>query len=170
MQNMVFCHSFTAKLYEDFKRDTQWHGFSVLLKSRVVSQRPKRRASPLVLCMHIDAPEPPPILEASKSTRKPRPTKLQKLMAQHGVDDPEALPAYLRAKQHSFKHKSSQPIGMRPHPLQLGLDRSDSGTPTSQQFHVSGPQSIHHGPILTSVPLGHVQPAFTFDPPHLQHA
>lgn len=110
------------------------------------------------------APEPPPILEASKSTRKPRPTKLQKLMAQHGVDDPEALPAYLRAKQHSFKRKSSEPTSMRPQPLQPAPDRSDSGTPTSQRFPASGPPSIHHGPILTSVPPDHVQPAFTFDP------
>ena len=62
--------------------------------------------------LHIWSPvadEPPPVIEGSKSTRKPRPTKLQRLMAQHGVDDPEQLPVSLRTKQHSFKRKSSEP-------------------------------------------------------------
>ena len=108
------------------------------------------------------APEPPPVLEVSKSTRKPRPTKLQKLMLQHGVDDPENLPAYLRAKQ-NLKRKSSEPTSMRPQPLQPAPDRSDSGTPTSQRFPVSGPQNFHHGSILTSAPADHHQPSFSFD-------
>lgn len=108
------------------------------------------------------APEPPPVLESSKSTRKPRPTKLQKLMAQHGVDDPEALPPYLRAKQIA-KRKSSEPTSLRPQPLQPAPDRSDSGTPTSQRFPVTGPQSLHHGPVLTSMPPDHHQPSFSFD-------
>jgi histone demethylase JARID1 len=110
------------------------------------------------------APEPPPILDASKSTRKPRPTKLQKLMAQHGVEDPQELPPHLRAKQHSFsKRKSSEPATMRPQPLQPAPDRSDSGTPTSQRFPVSGPANLHHGSVLTSMPPDHHQPAFSFD-------
>jgi histone demethylase JARID1 len=71
--------------------------------------------------------EAPPVLEVSKSTRKPRPTKLQKLMLQHGLDDPENLPAYVRAKQ-NLKRKSSEPTSMRPQPLQPAPDRSDSGT------------------------------------------
>jgi len=44
------------------------------------------------------APEPPPILEQSLSTRKPRPTKQQKIMAQLGVDRLEDLPEHLRTK------------------------------------------------------------------------
>lgn len=44
------------------------------------------------------APEPPPIIEMSNSTRKPRPTKQQKLMAQHGVDNPDDLPEHVRQK------------------------------------------------------------------------
>ena len=44
------------------------------------------------------APQAPPIIEISHSTRKPRPTKQQKLMAQHGVSTPEELPEHLRAK------------------------------------------------------------------------
>ncbi|GMG54068.1 unnamed protein product [Aspergillus oryzae var. brunneus] len=49
------------------------------------------------------APEPPPILEQSLSTRKPRPTKQQKIMAQLGVDRPEDLPPHLRTKHPSRK-------------------------------------------------------------------
>jgi [histone H3]-trimethyl-L-lysine4 demethylase len=46
------------------------------------------------------APEPPPILEQSLSTRKPRPTKQQKLMKELGVEKVEDLPPHLRTKQH----------------------------------------------------------------------
>lgn len=65
------------------------------------------------------APEAPPILEQSLSTRKPRPTKQQKIMAQLGVDKPEDLPAHLRTKPHSAsKRKSTEGHGSRPPPLQ----------------------------------------------------
>jgi histone demethylase JARID1 len=99
------------------------------------------------------APEPPPVLESSKSTRKPRPTKLQKLMAQHGVDDPEALPQNLRTKPHTFKRKSSEPQAARPQPLQPAPGRSDSGTPTSHTFPVSSAMGHHglQGPILSGL-------------------
>ena len=99
------------------------------------------------------APEPPPILEASKSTRKPRPTKLQKLMAQHGVDDPEALPQSLRTKPHHFKRKSVEPSGQRPQPLQPAPGRSDSGTPTSSTFPASATLAHHNhqGPLLSGL-------------------
>jgi [histone H3]-trimethyl-L-lysine4 demethylase len=100
------------------------------------------------------APEPPPILEASKSTRKPRPTKLQKLMAQHGVDDPEALPQNLRTKPHSFKRKSSEPSSSRPQPLQPAPGRSDSGTPTSHTFPPNA-MHPHSGPTLSGMPSAH---------------
>lgn len=67
------------------------------------------------------APEPPPILEQSLSTRKPRPTKQQKIMAQLGIEKPEDLPLHLRTKQHTFgsgKRKSSEGQAHRPPPLQ----------------------------------------------------
>ena len=54
------------------------------------------------------APEPPPVLDSFESTRMPRPTKLQKLMAQHGVDNPEATPQSVKVKN-TFKRKSSEP-------------------------------------------------------------
>lgn len=52
------------------------------------------------------APEPPPVLESSKSTRKPRPTKLQKMLAQYGVDDPDDLPEEIKGKANSLKRKA----------------------------------------------------------------
>ncbi|KAI0407409.1 PLU-1-domain-containing protein [Xylaria palmicola] len=52
------------------------------------------------------APEPPPVLEVSKSTRKPRPTKLQKLLLQYGVDDPDHLPDAVKGKANSLKRKA----------------------------------------------------------------
>jgi len=52
------------------------------------------------------APEAPPVLDSSKSTRKPRPTKLQKLLAQYHVDDPEKLPESVKGKANSLKRKA----------------------------------------------------------------
>ena len=52
------------------------------------------------------ATEAPPALEASKSTRKPRPTKLQKMLAQYGVDDPDELPENVKGKANSLKRKA----------------------------------------------------------------
>ncbi|KAI0007333.1 PLU-1-like protein [Xylariaceae sp. FL0662B] len=52
------------------------------------------------------APEPPPVLDVSKSTRKPRPTKLQKILQQYGVDDPEDLPENMKSKANSLKRKA----------------------------------------------------------------
>jgi [histone H3]-trimethyl-L-lysine4 demethylase len=44
------------------------------------------------------APEPPRMIEVSLSTRKPRPTKVQKLMAQLGISREEDLPENMRPK------------------------------------------------------------------------
>ncbi len=101
------------------------------------------------------APDPPPILEVSKSTRKPRPTKIQKLMAQHGVDDPENLPQALRIKAHNMnKRKSSEPSS-RPQALQPAPGRSDSGTPTSHTFPPTTVMHSHPGPTLSGIPSAH---------------
>ncbi|KAJ4423793.1 hypothetical protein N0V82_001532 [Gnomoniopsis sp. IMI 355080] len=51
------------------------------------------------------APEPPPIIEISKSTRKPRPTKLDRLLQQYGVNDVEDLPDSVKSKGISLKRK-----------------------------------------------------------------
>jgi hypothetical protein len=68
------------------------------------------------------APEPPPILDTSKSTHKPHPTKLQKLMAQHYADDPEGLPQSLRTKPGNFKRKLSEPSSSRLLPVTEPVD------------------------------------------------
>lgn len=112
------------------------------------------------------APDPPPVLESSKSTRKPRPTKLQKLMAQHGVDDPEQLPQNVRIKPHVIKRKSSEP-STRPQPLQPAPGRSDSGTPTSHTFPPTAQMHTMGGPTLSGLPPdhGHGHPShFAFPP------
>ena len=55
--------------------------------------------------------EAPPIIEISQSTRKPRPTKQQKLMVQYGVDNPDDLPQHLRTKRKSeATAKAQQPL------------------------------------------------------------
>ncbi|QSZ31224.1 hypothetical protein DSL72_000787 [Monilinia vaccinii-corymbosi] len=102
------------------------------------------------------APEPPPVLESSKSTRKPRPTKLQKLMAQHGVDDPLNLPVSVKIRPQSCKRKSSEPSGSRPMPLQPAPGRSQPGTPTAHSFATSsGPIMGPHGPVLSGLSTAH---------------
>lgn len=50
--------------------------------------------------LHPIAPEPPLTILFSSSTRKPRPTKEQKLMKEHGVEKPEDLPAHVRHQKH----------------------------------------------------------------------
>lgn len=49
------------------------------------------------------APTPPPILQVSLSTRKPRPTKQQKLMSSLGITNPNDLPAHLKPKIPQFQ-------------------------------------------------------------------
>ncbi|THC90146.1 hypothetical protein EYZ11_010400 [Aspergillus tanneri] len=87
------------------------------------------------------APEPPPILEQSLSTRKPRPTKQQKIMAQLGVERPEDLPPHLRTKQ--------------PHPTKRKSSESQSGRPSFLQPQTPGegpnPEPGHSGPTLTTM-------------------
>ena len=80
------------------------------------------------------APEAPPLLEHSLSTRKPRPTKQQKIMATMGINDPEQLPQHFRTKSGSFssKRKSSEPNIRHPAPLQSALAQSTSPRSPSQ--------------------------------------
>ena len=85
------------------------------------------------------APEPPPILENSLSTRKPRPTKQQKIMKEMGVEKVEDLPQHLRGKQNSVRRKTTDSSGVgppRPPPLQPAqMQRQGSGPgPTPGQM------------------------------------
>jgi histone demethylase JARID1 len=101
------------------------------------------------------APDPPPILEHSLSTRKPRPTKQQKMMAQLGIDNPDDLPQQFKTKQYTFKsRKSSDAHSTKaPQPLQPAPQYTKgSSTPTSL------PQSGSTGTISSSRGLSHRLP------------
>lgn len=78
------------------------------------------------------APEPPPTVEVSGSTRKPRPTKQQKLMAQYGVTNPDDLPQQYKIKPHIAKRKASEALGKN-QPLQPaeGAEGTSSPRPPS---------------------------------------
>ncbi|KAL2130053.1 hypothetical protein VTI74DRAFT_6947 [Chaetomium olivicolor] len=112
------------------------------------------------------APEPPPVLEVSKSTRKPRPTKLQKMLAQYGVDDPDDLPESVKGKANSLKRKAlnaeaaaaaaagppgsivmvgSPSYGPHPHTF---FSRTSSGQPTTPGLA----NSSHSHPSSTTDP------------------
>ncbi|OJD14954.1 hypothetical protein AJ78_04737 [Emergomyces pasteurianus Ep9510] len=114
------------------------------------------------------APEPPPILEVSLSTRKPRPTKQQKMMAQLGVEKPEDLPLHLRTKQHTFSskrkstdsHSSGRPQLLQPAPTlrsstPSGDPRSTStgNAPTPTTVAAPVPVSQHPTPFSFSHPF-----------------
>lgn len=93
------------------------------------------------------APEPPPILEQSLSTRKPRPTKQQKIMAQLGVDRPEDLPPHLRTKQtNSTKRRSLESQSARPLSLQPVSQHSPEASGDSRPS-----VSADHEPALSSI-------------------
>ncbi|QIX02225.1 hypothetical protein AMS68_007742 [Peltaster fructicola] len=57
------------------------------------------------------APIPPPVIDISMSTRKPRPTKQQKIMAQLGITNPDDLPPQFKIKPHIAKRKASEAMG-----------------------------------------------------------
>lgn len=76
------------------------------------------------------APDPPPAIECSNSTRKPRPTKQQKLMAQYGVKNPEELPMTLRTKAHTFNKRKPNELN-KPAPIKPAPSKGHSQPPTS---------------------------------------
>ncbi len=81
------------------------------------------------------APNPPPVLEQSLSTRKPRPTKQQKLMQQHNVSSPDELPLQFRTKPYNVSkaRKGSDPQMKNQHTLAPagGRPRSSHSTSTT---------------------------------------
>lgn len=88
------------------------------------------------------APEPPPILEQSLSTRKPRPTKQQKMMKELGVEKLEDLPPHMR-KQPAVKRKTTESHVGRPAPPPL--------QPAQMQREGSG---LNSQMIRSDTPLG----------------
>lgn len=145
------------------------------------------------------APEPPPKVEVSLSTRKPRPTKQQKMMAQLGIDNPDDLPQHLRTKQHHFKSKdkdkrnsiskgsSSQQESHTPPGLPHGFSETPNGiagpsgsaTGSQQQptfsypTHMSNPMTSTYGgttsPHLTTA-SGTIDPSMSAFAPHARGA
>lgn len=85
------------------------------------------------------APEPPPILEQSLSTRKPRPTKQQKIMAQLGVNRPEDLPEHLRPKHIGVTKRKSVDAQPQPGPSQPASMQPAPPTSSSGQPPITGP-------------------------------
>ena len=104
------------------------------------------------------ATEPPPVLQQSLSTRKPRPTKLQKTMKEMGVEKVEDLPPHLRTKT-IVKRKSTDPSvngAPRPPPLQPAQMQQDG----SGSGHVQG-QAI----VRSDTPIGVPRQASTGNAP-----
>ena len=87
------------------------------------------------------ADQPPPILEQSLSTRKPRPTKQQKLMKELGVAKVEDLPPHLRTKQYVRRKTTESYVNgpLLPKPLQ-GSPSSPSVKGESKRSNT--PQSL----------------------------
>lgn len=78
------------------------------------------------------APLPPPVIEASQSTRKPRPTKQQKIMAQLGITNPDDLPQQYKIRPHIAKRKASEALAKNM-PLQPAGHGSSSPAPPGAQ-------------------------------------
>lgn len=107
------------------------------------------------------APEAPPLIEQSGSTRKPRPTKQQKLMASLGITNPDDLPAQYKIKPHKRKG-SDTGLTKTPATLQPAGSSPMSHTPASMQNSTPGaaqPRPLMHQPNAT-----HQTPSFTY--PH----
>ena len=116
--------------------------------------------------LHKRAPvasEPPPILEHSLSTRKPRPSKHQKIMAQLGVEREEELPPHLRPRQfHHYKRKSTE---SRP----TASDHSDStgSIPTLSSIPAQNntyPAAVYARRTVESMQAFSPEPSATFFP------
>ncbi|KAH0606127.1 uncharacterized protein H6S33_003788 [Morchella sextelata] len=92
------------------------------------------------------APEPPPNIEVSMSTRKPRPTKQQKLMAQMGITNPDDLPPQLRTKSHSFSKKKSIDGNSKPPPIIKPAPSKSATMPSSPDTPTTiNPGQTHSG-------------------------
>ena len=101
------------------------------------------------------APVAPPIIEASSSTRKPRPTKQQKEMKRLGLTNPEDLPAEYKMKPTKRKVMETLERQRQNQPLQ------PAGSPANAQGRPSqGPDT----PGTQQTPGSKQQtPAFSYD-------
>ena len=81
------------------------------------------------------ASEAPPTIQVSHSTRKPRPTKQQKLMAQLGITNPDELPQQYKIKPGFARRKNSEPAEALGdlQSLQSAVDTQSVDSSSSQQ-------------------------------------
>lgn len=86
------------------------------------------------------APEPPPILEVSKSTRKPRPTKLQKILNEYGAQDLDELPEHVRGKAVVLKRKQQN---------------AEAAAAAAAMQAPGGPNALQHLPPNATSPSTH---------------
>lgn len=105
------------------------------------------------------APNPPPNVNVSMSTRKPRPTKQQKLMAQLGITDPQELPPQFRPKLPGTKKKERMSEGRKD--SESGVSGTETGPaltshtpPGSPGSRAKLPAALHGVPMFTAS-LGH---------------
>ena len=111
------------------------------------------------------APGPPPVLENSFSTRKPRPTKQQKMMTQLGIDNPDDLPQQYRPKHQGYGkgRKSSDAQSNKGHPTLLPAQRhrNRSDTPHSASTSNGPDPHTHSHRLPTSMSSTHTDPTYT---------
>lgn len=100
------------------------------------------------------AAEAPPILEVSLSTRKPRPTKLQKMLVEYGVDNPDDLPEHAKGKANSLRRKAANAeaaaaaaqAGTGPIAPHSGASGAFAGTPYYSRTSQGSPgHNLPHG-------------------------
>lgn len=111
------------------------------------------------------APQPPPIIEVSKSTRKPRPTKLDKLLLEHGVTDVEDLPETVKSKGLNLKRKRQNAAMAAQAAQQAAAGSSTVGQATSPgvhsyaSFYQRGTSSQPQTPGLSVASSSHAHPS-----------
>ncbi|KAL9471033.1 hypothetical protein ACSS6W_008974 [Trichoderma asperelloides] len=133
------------------------------------------------------APEAPPILQVSLSTRKPRPTKLQKMLVEYGVDNPDDLPEHAKGKANSLRRKAANaeaaaaaaqaPTAMpnvpNPHnsaygPAAYFSRGSHSATPSISANSHGQPEEKSHSPSDSDVKMGSAESDSNLHPSFLR--
>ena len=101
------------------------------------------------------APEPPPILDRSGSTRKPRPTKQQKMMLQMGLSDPSELPQQYRTRPHSFHKRKSTDNSLNKSQMQPQVQSSARDSSSEQTVgRTATPSGMTREDSAGNVPMG----------------
>lgn len=118
------------------------------------------------------APEAPPILDQSLSTRKPRPTKQQKLMKEMGVEKPEDLPPHLRTKTY-IRRKTQESFvtgPLLPKPSTDSPSAADSAASPGQNGHGESSSAMQRDGSNENVgPSRTFEPGFMSGTPFADH-